>query len=175
MCVLPMRIRRTKTDKDRINLDKKTVTVIGAGLAGVEAAWALANRGFHVRLCEMKPEKYSPAHKYKGFAELVCSNSLKSADTASACGMLKEEMRYMNSVTMKAAEKTKVGAGGALAVNRTEFSDAVTEMITNQPYAMAIRLTLVRSLRHSSRADPCRQALAWVQSSTSCTMTKAQE
>lgn len=56
MCVLPMRIRRTKTDKDRINLDKKTVTVIGAGLAGVEAAWALANRGFHVRLCEMKPE-----------------------------------------------------------------------------------------------------------------------
>ena len=72
MCVLPMRIRRTKTDKDRINLDKKTVTVIGAGLAGVEAAWALANRGFHVRLCEMKPEKYSPAHKYKGFAELVC-------------------------------------------------------------------------------------------------------
>ena len=119
-----MRIRRTKTDKDRINLDKKTVTVIGAGLAGVEAAWALANRGFHVRLCEMKPEKYSPAHKYKGFAELVCSNSLKSADTASACGMLKEEMRYMNSVTMKAAEKTKVGAGGALAVNRTEFSDA---------------------------------------------------
>lgn len=134
MCVLPMRIRRTKTDKDWINLDKKTVTVIGAGLAGVEAAWALANRGFHVRLCEMKPEKYSPAHKYKGFAELVCSNSLKSADTASACGMLKEEMRYMNSVTMKAAEKTKVGAGGALAVNRTEFSDTVTEMITNHPY-----------------------------------------
>ena len=110
MCVLPMRIRRTKTDKDWINLDKKTVTVIGAGLAGVEAAWALANRGFHVRLCEMKPEKYSPAHKYKGFAELVCSNSLKSADTASACGMLKEEMRYMNSVTMKAAEKTKQAA-----------------------------------------------------------------
>ena len=115
-------------------MDKKTVTVIGAGLAGVEAAWALANRGFHVRLCEMKPEKYSPAHKYKGFAELVCSNSLKSADTASACGMLKEEMRYMNSVTMRAAEKTKVGAGGALAVNRTEFSDAVTEMITDHPY-----------------------------------------
>ena len=88
MCVPPMRIRRTKTDKDRINLDKKTVTVIGAGLAGVEAAWALANRGFHVRLCEMKPEKYSPAHKYKGFAELVCSNSLKSADTASALSLI---------------------------------------------------------------------------------------
>jgi len=109
------------------------VTVIGAGLAGCEAAWALANRGFKVRLCEMKPQKYSPAHKYSGFAELVCSNSLKSADTASACGMLKEEMRYMGSVTMQAAEKTKVSAGGALAVNRELFSDAVTEAIKNHP------------------------------------------
>ncbi|MBQ8791745.1 MAG: methylenetetrahydrofolate--tRNA-(uracil(54)-C(5))-methyltransferase (FADH(2)-oxidizing) TrmFO [Ruminiclostridium sp.] len=111
----------------------KQVTVIGAGLAGCEAAWALANRGFKVRLCEMKPKKYSPAHKYSGFAELVCSNSLKSADTASACGMLKEEMRYMGSVTMQAAEKTKVSAGGALAVNRELFSDAVTEAIKNHP------------------------------------------
>ena len=109
------------------------MTVIGAGLAGCEAAWALANRGFKVRLCEMKPQKYSPAHKYSGFAELVCSNSLKSADTASACGMLKEEMRYMGSVTMQAAEKTKVSAGGALAVNRELFSDAVTEAIKNHP------------------------------------------
>lgn len=114
-------------------MDIKQVTVIGAGLAGCEAAWALANRGFKVRLCEMKPKKYSPAHKYSGFAELVCSNSLKSADTASACGMLKEEMRYMGSVTMQAAEKTKVSAGGALAVNRELFSDAVTEAIKNHP------------------------------------------
>ena len=114
-------------------MDTKQVTVIGAGLAGCEAAWALANRGFKVRLCEMKPKKYSPAHKYSGFAELVCSNSLKSADTASACGMLKEEMRYMGSVTMQAAEKTKVSAGGALAVNRELFSDAVTEAIKNHP------------------------------------------
>ncbi|MBE6879936.1 MAG: methylenetetrahydrofolate--tRNA-(uracil(54)-C(5))-methyltransferase (FADH(2)-oxidizing) TrmFO [Ruminococcaceae bacterium] len=114
-------------------MDTKQVTVIGAGLAGCEAAWALANRGFKVRLCEMKPQKYSPAHKYSGFAELVCSNSLKSADTASACGMLKEEMRYMGSVTMQAAEKTKVSAGGALAVNRELFSDAVTEAIKNHP------------------------------------------
>lgn len=114
-------------------MDKKQVTVIGAGLAGCEAAWALANRGFKVRLCEMKPKKYSPAHKYSGFAELVCSNSLKSADTASACGMLKEEMRYMGSVTMQAAEKTRVSAGGALAVNRELFSDAVTEAIKNHP------------------------------------------
>ena len=114
-------------------MEKTTVTVIGAGLAGTEAAWALANRGYSVRLCEMKPEKYSPAHKYSGFAELVCSNSLKSSDTASACGMLKEEMRYMGSVTMKAAELTKVSAGGALAVNREEFSDAVTDMIRSLP------------------------------------------
>lgn len=109
------------------------VTVIGAGLAGCEAAWQLANRGFRVRLCEMKPRKYSPAHKYDGFAELVCSNSLKSADTASACGMLKEEMRYMNSVTMAAAEKTRVSAGGALAVNRELFSDEVTAQIKSHP------------------------------------------
>lgn len=107
-------------------MNNNQVTVIGAGLAGSEAAWQLANRGFMVRLCEMKPVKFSPAHKYSGFAELVCSNSLKSADTASACGMLKEEMRYMNSLTMAAAEKTKVSAGGALAVNREQFSDEIT-------------------------------------------------
>ena len=82
-------------------------TVIGAGLAGTEAAWQLARNGIPVRLIEMKPNKYSPAHKYSGFAELVCSNSLKSADPASACGMLKEEMRMLGSITMAAAEKTK--------------------------------------------------------------------
>ena len=132
MSVLPKKKKRA-TDRSRDKLEKTTVTVIGAGLAGTEAAWALANRGYSVRLCEMKPEKYSPAHKYSGFAELVCSNSLKSSDTASACGMLKEEMRYMGSVTMKAAELTKVSAGGALAVNREEFSDAVTDMISSHP------------------------------------------
>ncbi len=116
-----------------MTLDNKKVTVIGAGLAGSEAAWQLANRGYSVTLCEMKPQKYSPAHKYSGFAELVCSNSLKSADTASACGMLKEEMRYMGSLTMEAAEATKVSAGGALAVNREQFSDYITEKLKNHP------------------------------------------
>lgn len=110
-----------------------TVKVIGAGLAGCEAAWQLAERGFEVELCEMKPQKYSPAHKYEGFAELVCSNSLKAARVDSACGLLKEEMRRLGSVIVPAAEKTAVPAGGALAVNRKDFSDEVTRVITSHP------------------------------------------
>ncbi|MBQ9375750.1 MAG: methylenetetrahydrofolate--tRNA-(uracil(54)-C(5))-methyltransferase (FADH(2)-oxidizing) TrmFO [Ruminococcus sp.] len=106
-----------------------TVKVIGAGLAGCEAAWQLANAGISVELYEMKPKKFSPAHKYKGFAELVCSNSLKADRIASAAGMLKEEMRRLGSVIMECAEKTKVSAGGALAVDREKFSDLVTEKI----------------------------------------------
>lgn len=103
--------------------------VIGAGLAGVEAAWRLANSGIEVELYEMKPVKYSPAHKYKGFAELVCSNSLKADRIESAAGMLKEEMRRLGSLTMQAAQASKVSAGGALAVDRTMFSDIITEKI----------------------------------------------
>lgn len=110
-----------------------TVKVIGAGLAGCEAAWQLAERGFEVELCEMKPQKYSPAHKYEGFAELVCSNSLKAARVDSACGLLKEEMRRLGSIIVPAAEKTAVPAGGALAVNRKDFSDEVTRIITSHP------------------------------------------
>ena len=109
------------------------VKVIGAGLAGCEAAVQLARRGFSVELYEMKPQKYSPAHKYSGFAELVCSNSLKAARVESACGLLKEEMRRFGSVICAAAEKTAVPAGGALAVNRTEFSDEVTRIVTSEP------------------------------------------
>ncbi|MGN1422721.1 MAG: methylenetetrahydrofolate--tRNA-(uracil(54)-C(5))-methyltransferase (FADH(2)-oxidizing) TrmFO [Oscillospiraceae bacterium] len=109
------------------------VKVIGAGLAGCEAAMQLARRGFEVELCEMKPQKYSPAHKYAGFAELVCSNSLKAARVDSACGLLKEEMRRLGSVIVEAAERTAVPAGGALAVNRTEFSDEVTRLVTSHP------------------------------------------
>lgn len=112
---------------------KMTVKVIGAGLAGCEAAWQLAERGFEVELCEMKPQKFSPAHKYQGFAELVCSNSLKAARVDSACGLLKEEMRRFGSVICAAAEKTAVPAGGALAVDRFAFSDEVTRIITNHP------------------------------------------
>lgn len=110
-----------------------TVKVIGAGLAGCEAAVQLAQRGFDVELCEMKPQKYSPAHKYQGFAELVCSNSLKAARVDSACGLLKEEMRKLGSVILRAADKTAVPAGGALAVNRTEFSDEVTRLVKSYP------------------------------------------
>ena len=103
--------------------------VIGAGLAGVEAAWQLANSAIEVALYEMKPVKYSPAHKYKGFAELVCSNSLKADRIESAAGMLKEEMRRLGSLTMQAAQASRVSAGGALAVDRTMFSDIITEKI----------------------------------------------
>ncbi|MDE6030578.1 MAG: methylenetetrahydrofolate--tRNA-(uracil(54)-C(5))-methyltransferase (FADH(2)-oxidizing) TrmFO [Oscillospiraceae bacterium] len=109
------------------------VKVIGAGLAGCEAAIQLARRGFSVELCEMKPQKFSPAHKYEGFAELVCSNSLKAARAESACGLLKEEMRRFGSVILEAAERTSVPAGGALAVDRERFSDEVTRIIRENP------------------------------------------
>ena len=109
------------------------VKVIGAGLAGCEAAWQLANSGFSVALYEMKPVKFSPAHHYEGFGELVCSNSLKAARVGSAAGMLKEEMRILGSLIMEAAAATAVDAGGALAVNRTEFSDYITEKIKSRP------------------------------------------
>lgn len=110
-----------------------TVKVIGAGLAGCEAAMQLANRGYSVELYEMKPVKFSPAHKYGGFAELVCSNSLKAARVDSACGLLKEEMRRFGSVICEAAEKTAVPAGGALAVDRKAFSDEVTRIVKSHP------------------------------------------
>lgn len=116
-----------------------TVKVIGAGLAGCEAAWQLAQREFKVELCEMKPVKFSPAHKYEGFAELVCSNSLKAARVDSACGLLKEEMRRLGSVIVPAAEKTAVPAGGALAVNRKDFSDEVTRIITSHPNITVVK------------------------------------
>lgn len=105
------------------------VTVVGAGLAGCEAAWQIANSGIKVRLYEMKPEKYTPAHKYKGFAELVCSNSLKAARIDSAAGLLKEEMRLLGSLLVPCAHENSVEAGGALAVDREKFSDAVTKKI----------------------------------------------
>lgn len=109
------------------------ITVIGAGLAGCEAAHKLSSLGFSVRLCEMKPEKRTPAQKSDGFAELVCSNSLKAMRLESAAGLLKEEMRRLGSVTMEAAEKTAVAAGGALAVDRELFSQYVTEKIKSDP------------------------------------------
>ncbi|MGN0499282.1 MAG: methylenetetrahydrofolate--tRNA-(uracil(54)-C(5))-methyltransferase (FADH(2)-oxidizing) TrmFO [Acutalibacteraceae bacterium] len=108
-----------------------TVNVIGAGLAGCEAAWQISKRGIKVRLYEMKPHKKSPAHKSDSFAELVCSNSLKAARFASAAGMLKQEMRMLDSLLMRCADNCTVPAGGALAVDRDIFSSLVTEQIRN--------------------------------------------
>lgn len=110
-----------------------TVTIVGAGLAGCEAAWQLASRGVPVRLIEMKPERYSPAHKYPGFAELVCSNSLKAEHLTNASGLLKAELRAMNSLILRCAEASRVPAGGALAVDREQFSDRITEALKQHP------------------------------------------
>lgn len=112
----------------------KKITVIGAGLAGCEAAWQLASAGYDTELWEMKPKKFTPAHKYKGFCELVCSNSLKAMRINSAAGLLKEEMRRLGSLTVECAGMTAVAAGGALAVDREKFSDLVTERIMNEPH-----------------------------------------
>ncbi len=109
------------------------VKIIGGGLAGCEAAWQLANAGIECTIYEMKPKKYTPAHHYKGLAELVCSNSLKAARHDSAAGLLKEEMELLGSVIVPCAKENSVEAGGALAVDREKFSDAVTEKITEHP------------------------------------------
>ena len=109
------------------------VTVIGAGLAGCEAAWQLAQRGISVRLCEMKPVQHTPAHHSDDFAELVCSNSLRSDELANAAGLLKEELRRLDSLILSCADAHRVEAGGALAVDREAFAAAVTEKIKNHP------------------------------------------
>ena len=109
------------------------VTVLGAGLAGCEAALWLAGKGLQVELYEQKPAHFSPAHKSEGFAELICSNSLKAERLDSASGLLKEEMRRMGSQLLKAAEAARVAAGGALAVDRDTFSAEVTRMVEAEP------------------------------------------
>ena len=110
-----------------------TIKIIGAGLAGCEAAWQAANMGVQVELYEMKPHKFSPAHHKDGFAELVCSNSLRSNQLNNAVGLLKEELSRMGSLILEAAHATEVPAGSALAVNRDLFSDYITEKIKNHP------------------------------------------
>ena len=109
------------------------VTVVGAGLAGCEAAWQLAQRGIPVALAEMKPEKKTPAHTSDDFGELVCSNSLRSDELSNAAGLLKEEMRRLNSLIMACADACRVPAGGALAVDRGAFSAQITEKIRSHP------------------------------------------
>ena len=108
-------------------------TVVGAGLAGSEAAWQLARQGIAVTLIEMKPEKMSPAHHSPLFAELVCSNSLRSDRLTNAVGLLKEEMRLMHSLVMEAADLARVPAGGALAVDRETFSGHITKSLREHP------------------------------------------
>ena len=105
------------------------VSVIGAGLAGSECAWQLAQRGIQVKLCEMKPEKRTPAHHTDAFAELCCSNSLRGAGLENAVGLLKEELRQLGSLILACADETRVEAGGALAVDRHGFANLVTERI----------------------------------------------
>ena len=109
------------------------VTVVGAGLAGSEAAWQLAQRGIQVELIEMKPHKMSPAHHSANFGELVCSNSLRGDRLENAVGLLKEEMRQLNSLIITCADATRVEAGGCLAVDREGFSALITEKIRNHP------------------------------------------
>ncbi|MBR5384015.1 MAG: methylenetetrahydrofolate--tRNA-(uracil(54)-C(5))-methyltransferase (FADH(2)-oxidizing) TrmFO [Clostridia bacterium] len=113
-------------------------TVIGAGLAGCEAAWQLVKRGIEVTLVEMKPQKMSPAHKSPLFAELVCSNSLRSARLQNAVGLLKEEMRILDSLIMKAADQAQVPAGGALAVDRDSFSGFITNTLRSHPLVTVV-------------------------------------
>ena len=119
------------------------IKIIGAGLAGCEAAWQAAKLGVNVELYEMKPLKFSPAHHSEGFAELVCSNSLRSNDVSNAVGLLKEELRRMGSLILEAAYATAVPAGSALAVNRDEFSAYITEKIKNHPNITVINQEVV--------------------------------
>ena len=126
MSVVEGRAFRTMDSKNIIN-------VYGGGLAGCEAAWQAAERGVRVRLYEMKPKKYTPAHHSENFSELVCSNSLRSDSLANAVGLLKAELRALGSLIMEAADATRVPAGSALAVDREKFSAYVTEKIKNHP------------------------------------------
>lgn len=120
-------------------MNNKEVTVIGGGLAGVEAAKQLSKRGIKVTLYEMKPKKFSPAHKSENFAELVCSNSLKAERLGSAAGLLKAEMRLFGSVCLDAADKSKVPAGGALAVDRDVFSKEITNAVESDENITVVR------------------------------------
>lgn len=112
---------------------KDYITVIGAGLAGSEAAYQIAQKGIKVKLYEMKPEKFSPAHSNSNFAEIVCSNSFKSNLLTNACGLLKEELRRLHSLLIQIADETSVPAGQALAVDREQFSEKVTQNLKKHP------------------------------------------
>ncbi len=131
-----------------IDMDKKRVVVIGAGLAGCECAYQIAKRGVYVTLYEMKPKKKTPAHHSDNFCELVCSNSLRSNQLSNAVGLLKEEMKRLGSLIIEAAYATQVPAGAALAVDREKFSQYVTEKIRTNPY-----ITVIEEERYTVNPD----------------------
>lgn len=122
----------------------KYINIIGAGLAGAEAAYQLSKRKVHVRLYEQRPIKSTGAHHSSDFAELVCSNSLKSNSLENACGLLKEEMRLLDSLIIKIADENKVDAGQALAVDRDAFSKKITEILKNNPYIEVINEEIIK-------------------------------
>ena len=128
------------------------VTVIGAGLAGSECAWQLAERGVEVTLREMKPEKKTPAHETAYFAELCCSNSLRAAGLENAVGLLKEELRRLGSLIIRCADATAVPAGGALAVDRHGFARMVTESVQSRGGRHRLRPADVRHPRGEAAA-----------------------
>lgn len=123
------------------------LNIIGAGLAGSEAAYQLVKRGIPVRLYEMRPAKLTPAHKSGGFAELVCSNSLRADQLTNAVGLLKEEMRRLDSLIMQAADATAVPAGGALAVDRQLFSAYIEQKLRSHPCSPWLMKRLCKSLK----------------------------
>ena len=120
-------------------IEKNTVTIIGGGLAGCEAAWQIAERGCQVDLIDMKPARFSPAHQSESLGELVCSNSLRSNDQTSAVGLLKEEMLRCNSLLIRIAYETQVPAGKALAVDRDKFAGRITEIMATHPHIKITR------------------------------------
>ena len=126
---------------------KDHINIIGGGLAGSEAAYQIAKRGINVNLYEMKPKKYSPAHTSKNLAEIVCSNSFKSNLITNACGLLKEELRKLDSLLIKTADKTKVPAGQALAVDREKFSKEITTILENNPLIHIINKEIGKDIK----------------------------
>ena len=130
---------------------KDYITVIGGGLAGCEAAYQIAKQGIKVKLYEMKPKKYTPAHTNKDLAEIVCSNSFKSNLITNACGLLKEELRKLDSLLIKTADKTQVPAGQALAVDREKFAQNVTETIKNNPLIELINEEVSQNLNELAK------------------------
>src|SRR5216110_750111 len=128
------------------------VTIIGGGLAGSEAAWQAASRGVHVVLHEMRPVRPTPVHKTDGLAELVCSNSFRGDKLDNAVGLLKEEMRRLGSLVMRAAEASRVPAGAALAVDRERFAQSITQAIADHPFITVVREEIVRIPAFSASA-----------------------